>query len=140
MNELCAKFPESLAVLGFPCNQFGDQENCENHEIMSALEHVRPGSGFQPRATMFEKVDVNGSEENPIFTFLKSSLPNPSDSKGNLLGNPKFINWAPVKRNDISWNFEKFLIGPDGTPVRRYSRYFPTSDLEEDIRKLISEL
>ena len=108
---------------------------------MSALEHVRPGSGFQPRATMFEKarganvvkyeelvlqVEVNGSEENPIFTFLKSSLPNPSDSKvvvvvklmsphfahelkkkkicliyfskGNLLGNPKFINWAPVKR------------------------------------------
>ena len=63
---------------------------------MSALEHVRPGSGFQPRATMFEKargenvvkyeelvlqVDVNGSEENPIFTFLKSSLPDPSDPK-----------------------------------------------------------
>jgi len=113
------------------------------------------------------QVEVNGSEENPIFTFLKSSLPSPSDSKvvvvmklmsvhfahehkktflsdlfskGILLGNPKFINWAPVKRNDISWNFEKFLIGPDGTPVRRYSRYFPTSDIEEDIRKLISEL
>jgi len=139
MNELCAKFPETLAVLAFPCNQFGDQENCENAEILNALEHVRPGKGFVPLATIFQKVDVNGSEENPIFSYLKSNLPTPSDSKGNLLGNPKFINWAPVKRSDISWNFEKFLIHPDGTPVRRYSRYFPTSDIEEDIRKLLAE-
>jgi len=131
--------PETLAVLGFPCNQFGDQENCENDEIMKALEHVRPGGGFKPLATMFQKVAVNGSEENSIFTFLKSSLPSPSDSKGNLLGNPKFINWSPVKRSDISWNFEKFLIHPDGTPVRRYSRFFPTSDIEEDIMKLLAE-
>merc|ERR1712192_26340 len=116
MNELCAKFPESLAVLCFPCNQFGDQENCQNAEILNALQHVRPGRGFVPLATMFQKVAVNGSEENPIF-----------------------INWAPVKRSDISWNFEKFLIHPDGTPVQRYSRYFPTIDIEEDIRKLIAE-
>ena len=84
-------------MLGFPCNQFGDQENCENAEILNALQHVRPGKGFVPLATIFEKVrkcsnlgagvnidpqvDVNGNEENPIFTFLKSNLPNPSDSK-----------------------------------------------------------
>ena len=52
------QFPETLAVLGFPCNQFGDQENCENDEIMKALEHVRPGGGFKPLATMFQKVKI----------------------------------------------------------------------------------
>ena len=78
------------------------------------------------------QVAVNGSEENPIFTFLKSSLPTPSDSKvvklillsrcsvaqkiafhghfqGNLLGNPKFINWAPVKRWKETFSFLKHL-------------------------------
>ena len=53
------QFPETLAVLGFPCNQFGDQENCENAEILNALQHVRPGKGFVPLATMFQKVNVD---------------------------------------------------------------------------------
>ena len=104
-------------MLGFPCNQFGDQENCENHEIMSSLEHVRPGSGFQPRATMFEKarganvvkykelvlqVEVNGSEENPIFTFLKSSLPSPSDSKVVVVMNLMSVHFAHEHKKNIS--------------------------------------
>jgi len=138
MNELCEKFPGQLAVLAFPCNQFGHQENSENQEILASLAHVRPGHGFLPLAHMFQKVAVNGEEEHPIFTLLKKSLPTPSDSKGVLLGHPKFINWAPVKRSDIAWNFEKFLISPDGTPIKRYSRYFLTSDIEEDIRKLVA--
>ena len=57
--SLSLQFPGSLAVLGFPCNQFGDQENCENGEILNALEHVRPGRGFVPLATIFQKVNVS---------------------------------------------------------------------------------
>jgi len=138
MNELCEKFPGQLAVLAFPCNQFGHQENCNNEEILNSLAEVRPGGGFVPKADMFQKVEVNGDGENPIFTFLKMHLPSPSDSKGILLGHPKFINWSPVKRSDIAWNFEKFVISPDGTPVKRYSRYFHTSQIEDEIRALIS--
>ena len=84
---------------------------------MSALEHVRPGSGFQPRATMFEKarganvvkyeelvlqVEVNGSEENPIFTFLKSSLPNPSDSKVVVVVKLMSVHLAHELKNNLS--------------------------------------
>eukprot|EP00090_Calanus_glacialis_P027291 TRINITY_DN42974_c0_g1_i1.p1 TRINITY_DN42974_c0_g1~~TRINITY_DN42974_c0_g1_i1.p1 ORF type:complete len:141 (+),score=48.72 TRINITY_DN42974_c0_g1_i1:185-607(+) len=139
MNGLCERFPGKLAVLAFPCNQFGHQENSDGAEILNALQNVRPGNGFVPKAGIFNKVEVNGENEDPLFTFLKKSLPTPSDPQGASLGNPKFIIWSPVKRTDIAWNFEKFLIGPDGTPFKRYSRYFLTCDIEEDIKLLLGD-
>ena len=45
--------------------------------------------------------------------------------------------WTPVARSDIAWNFEKFLVGPDGAPVKRYSRYFDTNDIAADIEALL---
>lgn len=45
--------------------------------------------------------------------------------------------WTPVCRSDIAWNFEKFLIGPDGEPVKRFSRYFPTAEIATDIDALM---
>ena len=53
------------------------------------------------------------------------------------MSNPQFFIWKPVKRTDIAWNFEKFLIGPDGTPLKRYSRNFLTSDIAEDIKNYL---
>ena len=53
------------------------------------------------------------------------------------MANPLFITWAPVKRSDISWNFEKFLISPAGAPVKRYSRNFITEKIGEDIDQLL---
>ena len=110
---------------------------------MAALKHVRPGNGFEFKGEMFDKVktgisekwptttsiimsievEANGDNEHPIFKFLKKSLPQPSDDPESLMANPQFFIWRPVKRSDIAWNFEKFLIGPDGTPLKRYSRY-----------------
>jgi len=45
--------------------------------------------------------------------------------------------WTPVARSDIAWNFEKFLVGPDGAPVKRYSRYFDTEAIAADIDALL---
>ena len=53
-----------------------------------------------------------------------------------LMGNPQFIIWSPVKRSDIAWNFEKFLISPEGIPIKRFSRIFPAIDIAEDINKI----
>ena len=105
--------------------------------------------------TGFFQVQVNGKNEDPIFTFLKSRLPAPHDDQviivvlidfllknyfqENLIDDPKYIMWRPVKRSDISWNFEKFLVGPDGKPVKRYSKSFLTSDIEKDIEELIEK-
>ena len=57
MNELCERFgDEKLAILAFPTNQFGHQENGDGPEIMNSLKHVRPGNGFEPKAIMLQKV------------------------------------------------------------------------------------
>uniref|UniRef100_A0A8C5TB65 Glutathione peroxidase 1 n=1 Tax=Malurus cyaneus samueli TaxID=2593467 RepID=A0A8C5TB65_9PASS len=123
LNELQQRYgPRGLQVLGFPCNQFGHQENGTNDEILPMLEHVRPGNGYKPNFIMFEKCEVNGKNAHPVFTFLKEALPFPHDDPSSLMTNPQYIIWSPVCRNDIAWNFEKFLIGPDGVPFKRYSR------------------
>jgi glutathione peroxidase len=49
---------------------------------------------------------------------------------------PKFIIWTPVRRSDISWNFEKFLIDQNGNPVKRYSRTYQTAHIAKDIEDL----
>lgn len=124
-------------VLCFPTNQFGHQENSSGQEILNALKHVRPGNGFEPKCEMFDKIEVNGENEHPLFTLLKKQLPTPSDDAESLMGDPKFFIWKPVKRSDISWNFEKFLVSPAGQPVKRFSRHFLTSDIEADIQKML---
>jgi len=137
MNELCEKFPDKLAVLSFPSNQFGHQENSGGQEIVNLLRHVRPGNGFEFKGEMFDKVEVNGENEHPLFTLLKEALPAPHDDTESLMANPHFLIWKPVKRTDIAWNFEKFLIDADGIPIKRYSRNFPTKDIEEDIKNCL---
>lgn len=114
------------------------QENCNNEEILMSLKYVRPGNGFEPNFQLLEKVDVNGKHAHPLFVYLKEKLQFPSDDPMALMNDPKCIIWSPVGRNDIAWNFEKFLIGPDGEPFKRYSRRFPTIDIEGDIKKLLN--
>ena len=56
------------------------------------------------------------------------------------MSNPQLLIWNPVTRTDIVWNFEKFLIGPNGEPIRRYSRKYPAINIAEDIEKYGLEL
>lgn len=109
--------PFGLTILAFPSNQFGKQEPGQKHEILPALKYVRPGNGFVPNFLLFEKGDVNGKNEHPVYTFLKSACPAVGDSFGDVYGR---LFWEPLKLNDIKWNFEKFLVGPDGKPVMRW--------------------
>lgn len=109
--------PFGLTILAFPSNQFGKQEPGQKHEILPGLKHVRPGNGFVPNFLLFEKGDVNGNNEHPVYTFLKSACPAVGDSFGYAYGR---LFWEPMKVNDIKWNFEKFLVGPDGKPVMRW--------------------
>uniref|UniRef100_A0A8C4E6A3 glutathione peroxidase n=1 Tax=Dicentrarchus labrax TaxID=13489 RepID=A0A8C4E6A3_DICLA len=136
-SQLQSKYPHRLVVLGFPCNQFGYQENCSNGEILRSLQHVRPGGNYQPNFTIFEKCDVNGTNTHPVFAYLKDKLPYPDDDPNSLMKDPKFLVWSPICRTDVSWNFEKFLIGPEGEPFKRYSKMFPTIDIEPDIQRLL---
>ena len=156
MNALAEKYGDKLAILAFPCNQFGHQTNEGNEEFLNTLKYVRPGDGFEPAetVTVYEKTDVNGLNAAPLFKWLKSEMMIPSggmeDTKENGcadidalvlprggFGGSTVVLWTPVARSDIAWNFEKFLVGPDGAPVKRYSRYFDTNEIASDIDALL---
>ncbi|KAB0355147.1 hypothetical protein FD755_022606, partial [Muntiacus reevesi] len=127
--------PFGVVVLGFPCNQFGKQEPAKNSEILTGLKYVRPGGGFVPNFQLFEKGDVNGEKEQKVFTFLKNSCPPTSD----LLGSSSQLFWEPMKVHDIRWNFEKFLVGPDGVPVMRWYHRASVSTVKSDMLEYLKQ-
>ncbi|KAF7598855.1 MAG: glutathione peroxidase [Candidatus Dactylopiibacterium carminicum] len=104
---------QGLEILGFPCNQFGGQEPGGIREIEQTCL-VNYGVSFQ----MFEKVDVNGTGSHPLFAYLRTALPG-------LLG------------NRIRWNFTKFLIGRDGSPIKRFAPITKPARLEPYIRRAL---
>ncbi|KAG8438928.1 hypothetical protein GDO86_005204 [Hymenochirus boettgeri] len=131
LNALQDELRDSeLVILGFPCNQFGLQEPGRNDEILNGLKCVRPGGNFVPNFHLFQKGDVNGQNEQKIYTFLKNSCPPIGNSFGNAVNR---LFWTPIKVNDVKWNFEKFLVGPDGRPVRRWLSRTPVSQVKRDI-------
>jgi len=146
MNALADKYGDKIAVLGFICNQFGHQSNGNEADFSQILKHVRPGNGFQlkPQVELFAKCMVNGPDALPMFKWLKDRQKVPfgdaGDNKGNGVADNDAITqtdssvlWSPIARGDIGWNFEKFLVDPDGKFVRRYSRYHLIGDIEPDI-------
>uniref|UniRef100_A0A673ITL3 Glutathione peroxidase n=1 Tax=Sinocyclocheilus rhinocerous TaxID=307959 RepID=A0A673ITL3_9TELE len=131
LNALQEEFRDvGFTILGFPCNQFGMQEPGKNYEILPALKYVRPGNGFVPNFQLFEKVDVNGVNEHALFTILKQC-----SAEICML-----LFWEPLKVNDIKWNFEKFLVGPDGRPVMRWFPRVNVSEVRADILKYFRQL
>ena len=116
LQQLHEKYKDQgLVVIGFPCNQFGGQEPGDAQEISENCL-VNYGVTF----TMAHKVDVNGKNTDPIFTYLKDALPG-------LLGS-----------KDIKWNFGKFLVGRDGLPYKRFAPTSQPKDLAGDIQQLLS--
>ena len=104
---------KGLVILGFPCNQFGNQEPGTEKEIEESCL-INYGVSFP----MFSKIDVNGDNTHPIYVYLKDKLPG-------------FIG------KKIRWNFAKFLIGRDGIPVKRFSPQTVPVKLEKDIEMLL---
>lgn len=106
---------------------------------------MRPGDGYEPKFQMMTKCSVNGADEEPLWTYLKNAIPCPSDDRGGtgsdfiyeIYPNSMPIQWSPVRRNDITWNFEKFLIDQNGVPVKRYSPKFENASIEADIDALL---
>lgn len=105
---------QGFEVLAFPCNQFGGQEPKGNEEIQSFCD-----SKFHVTFPMFEKIDVNGANADPLYDFLKK------EEKG-LFGTEA-----------VKWNFTKFLVGPDGKVIKRYAPITKPKDIEADIKAVL---
>ena len=101
---------KGLAVLGFPCNQFGSQDPGADGEIAEFCQ-VNYGVSFP----MMGKVDVNGPAAHPLYKWLSAEAPG-------LLGS-----------KSIKWNFTKFLVGKDGQVIKRYAPTDKPADLAKDV-------
>lgn len=123
-----AKRAEGLAVLGFPCNQFGEQEPGTEGEIAEFCRTVY-GVDFP----MFSKLDVKGPEQHPLYAALVAAQPKRQVSP--VIASPK-----PVS-GDVRWNFEKFLVARDGKVIGRYDPDVTPGDkvltgaIEAELRK-----
>lgn len=105
---------QGLVILGFPCNQFAEQEKSSNVEIASFCE-----KNYGVSFPMFAKIDVNGSNATPLYKELKAAAPG-------LMGTEK-----------IKWNFTKFLINKNGT-VTRYAPMTKPEELVDDIEAALA--
>lgn len=136
LQDLYRKYKDQgFEILGFPCNQFKDQEPGTNEEIQTFCR-LDYGVEFPIMA----KIDVNGPSEDPLYTFLKGEKPK-QDDLGSLktkAANKVFKTMShQEKESDILWNFEKFLIDRSGNVVKRFSPATEPSDLEKDIEDLL---
>ena len=105
---------QGLAVLGFPCNQFGGQEPGDEEGIAAFCQ-----KNYGVTFPMFAKVDVNGGEAHPLFRWLRQE-------RGGVLG------------DKIKWNFTKFLVGRDGEVIKRYSPQAAPESLTADIQAALA--
>ena len=107
---------KDFVVLGFPCNQFGQQEPGDSREIVEFCE-----LNYKVSFPMFEKIDVNGKKTHPLYQFLKSKAPGALGSKA------------------IKWNFTKFLIDSSGHVVKRYAPLTTPNAIRKDIERLLAD-
>ena len=104
---------KGLVVLGFPCNQFMNQEPVSNENMEQTCEN-----NFGVSFRLSEKIMVNGRHTHPVFRYLKNHLPGSYGKR-------------------IKWNFTKFLVTSDGKPYKRYAPVTKPAALEEAIQELL---
>ena len=104
---------QGFEVLDFPCNQFGNQAPGTNEEIVSFCT-----GKFGVKFKVFSKIDVNGENESPLYTYLKKE-------SGGILS------------NKIKWNFTKFLIDRNGKVIKRFAPTVEPKDIEDKIKELL---
>ena len=115
LEKLYKKYQnKDFEILGFPCNQFAFQEPGNNKDIKKFCDS-KYGITFK----IFNKINVNGSKEDPFYTFLKEKKPGVGGTK-------------PIK-----WNFTKFLINKDGEVVNRFSPQVEPMEIESNILELL---
>jgi glutathione peroxidase len=114
LQELHDRYKDKgFAVLGFPSNQFGEQEPGTNHEIEQFCE-----INYRITFPMFAKIHVKGPDAHPLFQFLTTQT-------------------SGLLTRDIKWNFTKFLVDRHGTAMRRYAPVTSPGKIAKDIENLL---
>ena len=136
LEELNQKYKDQgLVIIGFPCNQFKEQDPGSDGQIEEFCQ-LNYGVTFQ----IMKKIDVNGENAAPIFTYLKEQAPS-EEYKGLKAKAAKAlfrkISDSAKTESDIQWNFTKFLINKEGQVVARFAPTAEPKDFEQEIIKLL---
>ena len=136
LEELYKKYHEKgFEILDFPCNQFGHQAPGSDDEIHEFCT-LKYDTSFE----QFSKIEVNGDNEEPLYTFLKENMKeeqiNGLKDKIAMRAVEK-ISKTTKKDVDIKWNFTKFLIDRKGNVVKRYSPTYEPEKIDKDIKGLL---
>ena len=131
---------QGLEILGFPCNQFLEQEPGTNEEIQSFCS-----LNYNVTFPLFDKIDVNGEAESPLYTYLKKQAP----FKGYPEGTEEFAAMLDEihqktgtgfdQGDAIRWNFGKFLVSKDGKTILRFEPMVTPDMMEEAIQKMLED-
>ena len=124
---------EGLEILDFPCNQFGQQAPGTIQEI-----HQFCSANFDIQFPQFDKIEVNGANEHPLYTYLKAQKGfsgfDINNQRGKMMDNMLRKQDSDYdKKSDIKWNFTKFLISRDGRVLKRYEPTDQITDIDADI-------
>ena len=126
---------KGLEILDFPCNQFGKQVPGSDEEIHQFCQFK-----YNTSFDQFSKIDVNGENESPLYTFLKDEIKE-DEIKGTknkmAMKAVEKISSTCKKNGDIKWNFTKFLVNKEGIAVSRFSPTYKPEDMEEKIKELL---
>ena len=126
---------QGLVILDFPCNQFAEQAPGTEEEIVSFCQ-LKYNVSFP----QFAKIEVNGENESPVFTYLKEQAPTEEYNGLKAKAAAAMLNKISKtynKESDIRWNFTKFLLDREGKVVGRYAPTTKPEDIEKDILKLL---
>ena len=107
---------QGLEILDFPCNQFGHQAPGTDDEI-----HEFCTAKYQTQFDQLSKIEVNGENEHPLYTYLKKQQ----------------LSTTYKNKEDIKWNFTKFLVDKNGNVVKRYDPTFDPKNIEKDLKEII---
>ena len=137
LEELNQKYKEKgLVIIGFPCNQFNEQDPGTDGQIEEFCQ-LNYGVSFQ----IMKKTDVNGPDAEPIFEYLKEQAPTEEyhglKAKGMAMLIKK-LSKSVEKDCDIKWNFTKFLISKDGETIKRYAPTTEPKDFEKDVEAILN--
>jgi len=118
-----------LQILGFPCNQFDEQEPGSDAEIQAFCQ-----VSFDVTFPVFAKIEVNGPDAHPLYKYLCAAAPGDFGPQyGDFYRAICKIRPDADSTNEIKWNFTKFLVGRDGEVIKRYEPPVPPTDIKVDV-------
>jgi glutathione peroxidase len=122
-----------LEILGFPCNQFKEQEPGTDAEIQEFCKTT-----YDVTFPVFAKIDVNGPGADPLYEYLRAAAPGDFGPRyGGFYDAISKIRPDADGTDEVKWNFTKFLIGRDGTVIKRYEPPVSPADIKADLENYL---